>query len=188
MLAPKITEHQGTSAKLETSVKRQSRSVGILLAMAIVAFGLSALQGQAPARKTAKPATKATSNDEQVLHDIRELERSLREAFIDGKSAWWERHLDDHYAGLNPDGQTVNKSKAMQFYGSPDVKYEEMNLGDMGARIYGDCIIASTRSTVQGNYKGQDFSGDYYFVHVWVKEGTEWKLANSQATKLQSKE
>jgi ketosteroid isomerase-like protein len=54
----------------------------------------------------------------------------------------------------------------------------------MSARIYGDCVIASTKSSMKGSYKGRDFSGDYYFVHVWVKEGEEWKLANSQATKL----
>ena len=165
-------------------MKNKSTGLGIFLAVSILIVGFACLYAQTPSRKSAKTAAKTTSNDEQIVHDIQDLERSLREAFVDGKSAWWERHLDDQYAGMNPDGQAVNKAKIIQLYGSPDMKYEEVNLGDMSARIYGDCVIAATKSAIRGSYKGQDFSGDYYFVHIWVKEGQDWKLANSQATKL----
>src|SRR5579864_5436353 len=124
----------------------------IVLGLSMIVAGFGFVQAQTPGKKTAKPAAKG-NNDEQIVHEIQDLERSLREAFVDGKSAWWERHLDSHYAGLNPDGQTVNKTGLIQLYGSPDLKYEEVNLGDMSARIYDDCVIASTKSTIRGSYK-----------------------------------
>lgn len=161
-------------------MKNKAITLGVLL----VIFLGAGLQAQTTGRKTAKAASRSTNNDEQIVHDIQELERSLRAAFVDGNSSWWERHLDEHYAGMNPDGQLVNKATTIRLYGSSDVKYDEVNLGDMGARIYGDTVIATTKSSISGSYKGKDFSGDYYFVHVWTKEGAEWKLANSQATRL----
>jgi hypothetical protein len=153
----------------------------LLLGILIMSAGFGSVEGQTPARKPPKAAPR---NDDEIIHDIQELEQSLREAFVDGKSAWWDRHLDEHYAGLNPDGVPVRKTGLIQLYGSRDLQYEEMDLSDMSARIYDTCVIASTRSAVRGAYKGHDFSGTYYFVHVWVKEDSEWKLANSQATKL----
>jgi hypothetical protein len=162
-------------------LKTKSVLLSILLMILIIAAGFGFLEAQTASRKTARIPPK---NEEEIIHDIQDLEKSLRAAFIDGKSAWWERHLDENYTGLNPDGQTAKKAATIQLYSLPDLKYEEMNMGDMSARIYGDCVIASGKSTVKGSYKGQDFSGDYYFVHIWVKEGTDWKLASSQATKL----
>jgi hypothetical protein len=153
----------------------------VFLPLLISAVRFGSLGAQATGKKAVKTATR---NDEQILHDIQELEQSLREAFLDGKSAWWDRHLDEHYAGLNPDGVMVRKTDLIQLYASPDVQYEEVNLSDVSARIYGDCVLASSKSAIKGRAKGQDFSGNYYFVHVWVKEDNDWKLANSQATRL----
>ena len=135
-------------------MRNKIASVCILVVL-VAGFGF--MEAQTSSKKGAKAATK---NDDEIIHDIQELEKSLRAAFVDGKSFWWERHLDEHYAGMNPDGQIVRKADLIQLYGS-DVKYEEVNLSDMSARIYDDCVIASTRSTVQGSYKGQDFSGEY---------------------------
>lgn len=165
------------------------KNTALILWMALAIAAPSAWpQEQAPARKTTKtaPRTTAPKNEEEIIHDIQELEKSLRAAFVDGKSNFWDRHLDEHYAGVNPDGKVVRKADLIQLYGSADLKYDEVNLSDMSARIYGDCVIATTQSEIKGSYKGQDFSGNYYFVHVWVKEGQEWKLAQSQATKLQA--
>ncbi len=160
-------------------MKKPSACVCILV---MLTAGFGVLEAQTSAKKLTRIAPK---NEQEIIHDIQELEQSLRTALLDGKSAWWERHLQGHYAGLNPDGQSASKAETIKLYESPDVKYEEVNLSDMNARIFnGDCVIATSNSVIKGSYKGHDFSGGYYFVHVWVKEGTDWKLANSQATRL----
>lgn len=166
---------------MEEDLRNQSITLCALLILIFVS-AFSHAAAQTVHKKTMKTAP---GNDQEIIHEIQELEQSLRTAFLDGKTAWWERHLDDHYTGLNADGRTLDKASVIQLYGSPDLKYTEVYVSDMNARIYGgDCVISSGTSSVKGVYKGQDFSGDYYFVHVWIKEGQEWRLANAQATKL----
>jgi len=147
-------------------------------------MGMGLMQAQTSGKKTA-PVRKAPPNEQDIMLEIRELETSLRIAFMDGRTVWWENHLDDHYSGLNAEGKIANKSETIQIYSSSELKYEEINLSNINARIFNtDCVIATGRNAVKGSYKGLDFSGDYYFVHVWIKNGNDWKLASSQTTKV----
>ena len=111
----------------------------------------------------------------------------MREAFEEGKSAWWDQHLDEHYSGLNAEGRIANKAEVIYLYNSPELKYEQVVVSDVAARIFnGNCVIATGKSAIKGSYKGQDIGGNYYFVHVWIKEATDFKLVSAQATKLRS--
>lgn len=140
------------------------------------------IQAQIPNKR--QLPRKPPSNQQEILQEMRELEDTFRDAFLEGMSAWWVQHLDEHYSGLNADGQIANKEQAIKLYNSGAVKYEEIILSDISARIFnGDCVLATGRSAVKGTYKGQDFNGEYYFVHVWVKDGTDWRLASSQVTR-----
>lgn len=151
-------------------------------AAVLLMIGIGLIQAQAPGKKAV--ARKPIANQQEILQEIRELEDTFRNAFLEGMSAWWVQHLDEHYSGLNADGQIANKEQAIKLYNSGGVKYEEMMLSDISARIFnGDCVLATGKIATKGSYKGQDFSGEYYFVHVWIKDGTDWRLASSQATK-----
>jgi len=168
-------------ARQEVSV-RNKRIITLIIPLIVIA-GLGRLEAQTSGKK-ALPR-KAPANEQEILEEIRQLETSMREAFEEGKSAWWEQHLDDHYSGLNAEGRIANKADAIHLYGSPELKYEEMVVSDAAARIFnGDCVITTGKSAVKGSYKGQDIGGDYYFVHVWIKDGTEFKLVSAQTTKL----
>ena len=154
---------------------------GFLLVVLFIGMGSAMAQ---TSNKKAVPR-KAPANEQEIIKEIQQLETSMREAFEEGKTAWWEQHLDDHYSGLNAEGRIANKADAIHLYGSPELKYEEMVVSDAAARIFnGDCVIATGKSEIKGNYKGQDIGGDYYFVHVWIKEGPDFKLVSASATKL----
>lgn len=147
-------------------------------------LGMGLAQAQTSAGKSAR---KAPANEQEILQDIQQLETSMRAAFEDGKTVWWDQHLDEHYSGMNADGRITNKADAVQLYNSPEIKYEEVVVSNVAARIFnGECVIATGKASIKGSYGGKDIGGDYYFVHVWVKNGTEFKLASSQATKLLS--
>jgi Domain of unknown function (DUF4440) len=140
------------------------------------------VQGQTR-RKT--PAERPPLNEQEIVSEIQVLEQTLRTAVVDGKSAWWEKHLDEHYSGLEAERKVVTNAEAIALYSSPSLRYDEFNLSQITVRIFnGDCVIANGRSAVKGSYQDKDFSGPYYFIHVWVKEGPDWKLASSQSTKL----
>lgn len=152
-------------------------AIAVLL---ILATGI--IHGQTSGKTPA--VRKPVANQQEILQQVRELEDTFRNALLEGMSAWWPQHLDEHYSGINPDGQIADKKKTIQLYSSGDVKYDEIMLSDISARIFnGDCVIATGRAATKGSYKGQDFSGEYYFIHVWIKDGTDWRLASSQATR-----
>jgi hypothetical protein len=150
----------------------------VLIILLVISLG----QAQTPGKKTA--VRKPPANEQGILQEMRELEDTLRNAFLEGMSAWWVQHLDEHYSGLNADGQIANKQQAIKLYNSGEVKYEEIILSDISARIFnGDCVITTGKTTTKGSFKGLEFSGEYYFVHVWIKDGTDWRLASAQSTR-----
>lgn len=150
----------------------------------LIITGASLMQAQA---RSGKPAPHPPANEQEILQDVQQLETSLRASFEDGNTIWWEQHLDDHYSGLNAEGRLTNKNDAINLYKSPELKYEQVVVSNVAARIFnGDCVIATGRYDIKGSFGGRDISGDYYFVHVWVKERDEFKLASSQATKVAS--
>lgn len=148
----------------------------------VLMLGTALLQGQSHG---GKPASHPPANEQEILQEIQQLETSLRSAFEEGNTIWWDQHLDDHYSGLNADGRLANKTDAIQLYKSPELKYEQVVASNVAARIFnGNCVIATGRYDIKGTYGGRDISGDYYFVHVWIKDRDEFKLASSQATKV----
>src|SRR5947208_10763317 len=145
--------------------------------------GMVVAQAQTSPKRTPKtPAkTSAAPTDKEISKTILGFEETLRRAALAGDSTWWERHLDDNYIGVDPQGQISTKADAVQLHNSPDLKYEEIHLSDMTIRTYNsDTVIINGKSEIYGSYKGQNIGGDYHFVRVWIKEGTDWKLAMSQ--------
>lgn len=156
--------------------------IGFFCIALIIGMGLAQAQ-----TSTGKAARRSPANEQEILQEIQGLETTLREAFVDGRTVWWEQHLDEHYSGLNAEGRIANKADAIHLYASAEIKYEEMVVSDVAARIFNaDCVIATGKAAIKGSYGGKDMSGDYYFIHVWIKDGVDFKLASSQATKLPS--
>jgi Domain of unknown function (DUF4440) len=135
--------------------------------------------------KAAAATPASAANDKEIVTTIREMEETLRRAALHGDGSWWERHLDENYVGVDPQGQTSTKADAVQLHNSPDLKYDEVSFGDFTVRTYNsDTVVLTGVNTIAGSYKGQDFTGHYHFMQVWIKEAAEWKLAVSQTGKL----
>jgi len=131
------------------------------------------------------PKGSAVPSDKEISKTILEFEETLRRAALAGDSTWWERHLDDNYIGVDPQGQISSRADAIQLHNSPDLKYDEINMSDMTIRTYNsDTVIIDGKSEIYGSYKGQNIGGEYHFVRVWIREGTDWKLAVSQTDKV----
>src|SRR5215467_12301335 len=97
----------------------------------VMVLGTGLMQAQV---RTGKPASHPPVNEQEILQEIQQLETSLRAAFEDGNTIWWEQHLDDHYSGMNAEGRLANKSDAIQLYKSPELKYEQVVVSNVAAR------------------------------------------------------
>ena len=144
-------------------------------AVAIAAMLVSPLLG--------KKSAKDSGGAEQ---QIQKLEEQAKEASLKNDTAWFEKTLADNFVGVGGTGVVTDKSSAIGMRKSGDLKYEAIENSDAKVRVYGNTALASGTTTVKGSLKGQDFSGTYHYVRVWVKQGGQWKLAHFQATKASS--
>src|SRR5215470_17205977 len=123
---------------------------GVTFVTILLMIGAGLIQSQTAGKKPAP--RKPPANEQEILQEMRALEDTFRNAFLEGMSAWWFQHLDEHYSGLNADGQLASKEQAIKLYNSGEVKYEEIMLSDIGARIFnGDCVIATGKAATKGS-------------------------------------
>jgi hypothetical protein len=154
---------------------------GKISLVAMLLCGILLLQSQ-----TRKPATAAPGNrDQEAFNAVAKLEDQMRVATIKGDATWWDAYLADGYTDTDFRGKVMNKAETVALHRSPDLVYDIMNLSDRSVRTFnGDVVIVTGKMTVEGTYRGQSLNGDYQFTRVWTKQGLDWQLAASQATKI----
>ena len=130
----------------------------------------------------ASPQTPATSHDQDIIHQVLELERQSKEASIRRDAVFAERMLTDDYVAIGPLGQVVTKSETIAARKTAQLRYDSIDLSEVVVRIYGNTAIVTARAEVKGKDLGEDFSGPYRFTRVWVKRNGQWQTASYQAT------
>ncbi len=135
--------------------------------------------GPALGQKSAKHGGGSSGVEQQINH----LEEQGKEASLKNDASWFEKNLADDFVGVSGTGMVTDKSSAIAMRKSGDLKYEAIDYSDAKVRVYGNTALVSGTAAVKGALKGQDFSGTYHYVRVWVKQGGQWKIAHSQATK-----
>jgi hypothetical protein len=147
--------------------------LGLLLA------GMALLFAQA----THKPA--GGGRDQESVMAIGKLEDQMRLAALKGDASWWVENLSDAYMETDFQGKVTNKAETIELQRSSALIYEVLNLSDRNVRVFnGDTVIITGKMTAEGTLHQQSFSGDFQITRVWAKQGLEWKLASSQATRI----
>ena len=99
-----------------------------------------------------------------------------------------ESFTAEDYTGTSPDGAFYTRAQARDSITSGDYVLESAELDDMKVRVYGDTAVLTGRSTEKSKYKGQDVSGQYRFIDVFVKQGGRWRVVASQVTRIAPQE
>jgi hypothetical protein len=135
-----------------------------------------------------KPTAKAPLNrDQEIVNTVRKLEDDMRLASLKGNAGWWAEYLADGYTDTDFRGKVSSKAEIIEMQRSGDLSYDTLNLSDRAVLIFnGDTVIITGKLTADGAYRGQSLSGEYQITRVWIKTGSDWKLAASQATKIAS--
>jgi len=51
-------------------------------------------------------------------------------------------------------------------------------------RVYGDTAVVTGRSVQSGRENGKDYSGNYWFTRVYVKQNGQWLTVALQTTPI----
>ena len=145
-----------------------------LVAMAMFNFAL--ISSSAWAATTDQGAGKS------AVETIRSLEEKRNQAIVRGDSAALERMTTDDYTFITLRGELRTKAEIVRDFHSGAAKYQSREISDLNIRVYGDAAVVTGRAVQKGGENGKDYSGDYWFTRVYVKQNGRWMTVALQTT------
>ena len=146
----------------------------ILILTLIVHTGCASAQ----TRQSAVPSTAATSAEDE----IKSLEETRNQAILHGDVAVLDRMTSDDYTFITLRGEMRTNSDILRGFASGSFHYESREISDLRVRIYGDAAVVTGRSVQKGMENGKDYSGDYRFTRVYVRQQGHWLTMALQTT------
>jgi uncharacterized protein (TIGR02246 family) len=116
---------------------------------------------------------------------IKALEEERNQAILSGNASALERMTADDYTFITLRGELRTKSEILKGFQSGSFKYESREISDLNVRVYGDTAVVVGRSIQKGAENGRDYSGDYRFTRVYVKQNGRWVTVALQTTPIQ---
>ena len=117
-----------------------------------------------------------------VEREIVGLEEARNQAVLHGDVKALDRMTSDNYTFITLKGELRTKADILKGFASGSFHYESRQISDLKVRVYGDTAVVTGRSVQNGMENGKDYSGDYRFTRVYVKEKGHWVTVALQTT------
>jgi len=140
-----------------------------------------------PGRASAqtRQAVGASTDVNSAEDEIKTLEEMRNQAVLHGDVAALDRMTSDDYTFITLRGKMRTKSEILKGFASGSFHYESREVSDLKVRVYGGTAIVTGRSVQKGMENGKDYSGDYRFTRVYVKQKGRWVTVALQTTLIQ---
>ena len=139
----------------------------------------------APLAIAKKNHTSSVTTDTGTKAEILEIEKARNQAIVKGDAAALERMTSDDYTFITLRGELRTKAEIVQGFKTGSFHYESRQISDLNVRVYGNSAVVTGRSIQKGSENGKDYSGDYRFTRVYVKQGGRWQTVALQTTLIQ---
>jgi len=153
-------------------MKRHMLVAAVLVAMVSLAISEKNRASSAP-------------NDAGTNAQILELEKERNRAITSGDAAALERMTSDDYTFITLRGELRTKAEIVQGFKTGAFHYDSRQISDLNVRVYGTTAVVTGRSIQKGSENGKDYSGDYRFTRVYVKQDGRWQTVALQTTLIQ---
>ena len=124
----------------------------------------------------------AGSSADKSKDEISALETARNEAIVHGDAAALERMTSDDYTFITLRGELRTKSEIVRGFSTGAFKYASRDISDLNIRVYGNAAVVTGRASQKGAENGKDYSGDYRFTRVYVKQNGRWLTVALQTT------
>jgi ketosteroid isomerase-like protein len=162
----------------EESKMKKSRCLSLIL--------ISMLIGSANYAAAQTSRTDISSQPQTTVDgEIKSLEEARNQAVLHGDVAALDRMTSDDYTFITLRGELRTKSDILKGFASGSFHYESRQISDLKVRVHGDTAIVTGRSVQKGMENGKDYSGDYRFTRVYVRENGHWLTVALQTTLVQ---
>ena len=163
----------------ETTLRR----ILIIAALCLCAAPAAAQQPtpEQPTTQAAKQAEKSAGNAEQELNQL--TDQYI--AALKGKDmAALERIWADDLTFVTLRGDVQTKAQRLADIQSGANKFDSLETTDRKVSVYGDTAVMTSLTTLKGQYKGQEASGQFRVTNVFVKRGGGWQIVSLQMTPI----
>jgi ketosteroid isomerase-like protein len=150
--------------------------LAIVLVLTLVAYP-SCAQAQTRQPEIASALT-------SVEDEIKNLEEGRNQAVLHGDVAALDRMTSDDYTFVTLRGEMRSKSDVLKGFASGSFHYESRQISDLKVRVYGNTAVVTGRAVQKGMENGKDYSGDYWFTRVYVKQKDRWLTVALQTTPI----
>jgi ketosteroid isomerase-like protein len=120
----------------------------------------------------------------EVVKQIKKMEEDRNQAVLRGDAAALDRVTSDDYTFITLRGELRTKSEILKGFKSGSFKYESRDLSDLNVRVYGNTAVVTGRATQKGVEDGKDYSGDYRFTRVYIRQRDHWFTVALQVTRV----
>ena len=152
--------------------------LGTILVVVLLAYSSGA------SAQTRQPQSTATAAVTTAEDEILKLEEMRNQAVLHGDVAALDRMTSDDYTFVTLRGEMRTKSDILKGFASGSFHYESRQIWDLKVRVYGDTAVITGRSVQKGMENGKDYSGDYWFTRVYVKQNGRWLTVALQTTRI----
>ena len=143
----------------------------------MIACGLAA--GQKSNSETSSPGT--TSAPQGLNEQTRAYTKALTNKDVAALDKIWAAD----YTFINPRGQLVSKAERLANLRSGATEFQAIQSQSERLHTHGNIAVDIGRVTLQGTkYSGQESSGEYRYMNVWVKLENRWQLLANQITPI----
>lgn len=154
------------------------KPVMTLMLVVLVAYA-SCLSAQTRQPENATTAAATGAEDE-----IKKLEETRNQAILHGDVAVLDRMTSGDYTFITLRGEMRTKQEILKGFASGSFHYESRQIFDLRVRVYGNKAVVTGRSVQKGMENGKDYSGDYWFTRVYVKQSDQWLAVALQTTPI----
>ena len=147
-----------------------------VMVVVVLVVALAMARGQERKQKTDRPG--------RVARELIKMEQELAEAAMRRDVALLDRFTADDFIGVDPMGREFTKAQVLARFQVPDYELDSLRHEDIRVRVFGNCAVAIGRTVVKGRYKGQDASGEFPYMRVWIKRNGRWQGVAAQSTSI----
>lgn len=116
-------------------------------------------------------------------HEIDQLEEAWRNAALKSDTTAMSALLAEDYLAITASGTLQTKDEALANLRAGKVHFTSLNFSDRKVRFYGKTALVICLATVQGTNGEGDFSGNYRYTRVYVRDAQgKWKIVSFEAS------
>ncbi len=126
----------------------------------------------------------AAAEPGSVEQTIIQLERDWNQATLTKDFKTLNRIIADDWIGVDFKGMQSTKAESLAELKAGESGNQEVELGDMTVRVFGNTAVVIGSDTEKSRYQGKDSSGKYAWMDVFVKRNGRWQVVASESTRI----